>query len=470
MYKTIIGLEVHTELNTNSKIFSPAKNEYNLDSNINVCELDIALPGTLPIFNKEVLKKAILLAKIFKMQIADLVIFDRKHYFYPDLPKGYQITQHTLPIGINGIYKMLNDKNIRIHDIHIEEDTASLDHYDNYTLIDYNRSGVPLIEIVTEPDFEGVDEAISFLEDLRLILRNSNLSEADVTKGHIRCDVNISVKEENDDKLGTRVEIKNVNSFSNVRKVIEAESKRQIEVIKNGGTILQETRRYDEETNTTVLMRSKEDAIDYRYFVEPNIPIFKLSEEFVNSVENNFILPNDLLNKYTNTYNISLVNAKKIIKSNKLINYFEECLKLEMDPINTVNLITGPILEYLNKTELEIDMYCITPSELKTLVNINNNGDISTKQMKDIILKINDEKLSVQKYIKKYDIKQINNEEELTKIINNVLKQNEEKVKEYKNGNTNLIKFFIGKIMSETKGNCNPVKTNTILESILKGE
>lgn len=470
MYKLTVGLEIHTELNTNSKIFSPSKNEYNLDSNVNVSELDIALPGSMPVLNKEVINKSIKLAKIFNMNISELIIFDRKHYFYPDLPKGYQITQHTLPIGLNGTYKLLSEKEIRIHDIHIEEDTASLDHYDNYTLIDYNRSGVPLIEIVTEPDFESVDEAINFLEDLRLILRNNNLSEADVTKGHIRCDVNVSVRGEKEKNLGTRVEIKNVNSFSNVRKVIESEYKRQIELLESGKEVLQETRRYDEETNTTVLMRKKEDAIDYRYFVESNIPIFELPKEYIENTGNDYTLPNDLLSKYTKEYNISLVNAKKIIKSKELIDYFDKCLNLEIDAIKATNLITGPILEYLNKVNITIDKYILTPEELKELIRLNDEGELSSKQVKEIILNINEEKINLEKFIKKHNIKQISDEKELTKIIKEILNKNEEKVSEYKNGNEKIKKFFIGIIMKETKGKCNPIKTNEILDKLLKGE
>ena len=470
MYKLTVGLEIHTELNTNSKIFSPSKNEYNLDSNVNVSELDIALPGSMPVLNKEVINKSIKLAKIFNMNISELIIFDRKHYFYPDLPKGYQITQHTLPIGLNGTYKLLSEKEIRIHDIHIEEDTASLDHYDNYTLIDYNRSGVPLIEIVTEPDFESVDEVINFLEDLRLILRNNNLSEADVTKGHIRCDVNVSVRGEKEKNLGTRVEIKNVNSFSNVRKVIESEYKRQIELLESGKEVLQETRRYDEENNTTVLMRKKEDAIDYRYFVESNIPIFELTKEYIENTGNDYTLPNDLLSKYTKEYNISLVNAKKIIKSKELIDYFDKCLNLEIDAIKATNLITGPILEYLNKVNITIDKYILTPEELKELIRLNDEGELSSKQVKEIILNINEEKINLEKFIKKHNIKQISDEKELTKIIKEILNKNEEKVNEYKNGNEKIKKFFIGIIMKETKGKCNPIKTNEILDKLLKGE
>lgn len=467
MYKITVGLEVHTELNTKSKIFSPAKNSYDLNPNTNVSPIDIALPGTLPTLNKKVFEKAIKLGKIFNMIISELIIFDRKNYYYPDLPKGYQITQQTLPIAQHGKYKMLNGKEIRIHDIHIEEDTAGLDHFDGFTLIDYNRCGVPLLEIVTEPDFENL-EAVEFLEDLRLILKNADISEADITKGHIRCDVNVSVSKT--DTLGVKVEVKGVDSIANVKKVIEAESTRQIELLEKGEEILQETRRYDEKTNTTILMRTKEDAIDYRYFVEPNIPIFTLPKTFIDSIENDITLPNDLLNKYVNDYKIDLVNAKKIIKDNGLINYFETLINLDIDPTTAINLITGPISEYLNKKNINITNYYLKPTDLKTIIELNNNGDLSSKQMKEIILKINEEKIPVEKFIKKYNLVQINNEEELTSIINEVLENNKDKLELYKAGKTNTFNFFIGAVMKQTNGNCNPVKTRKILESILKGE
>ena len=234
--------------------------------------------------------------------------------------------------------------------------------------------------------------------------------------------------------------------------------------------VLQETRRYDEENDTTVLMRKKEDAIDYRYFVESNIPIFNLNEEFIENTGNDYTLPNDLLSKYTKEYNISLISAKKIIRSKELIDYFEKCLEVKIDPIKLTNLVTGPILEYLNKKEIDINNYSLTPEELKKLIDLNEKEEISSKQVKEIILNINEEQLSLEKYIKKHNIKQISNEQELTKIINEILEKNKEKIEEYKNGNSNIKKYFIGLIMKETKGKCNPIKTNEILEKLLRGE
>ena len=468
MYKLVVGLEIHTELNTNTKAFSSAKNSYSLEENIFVSPVDLAFPGTLPVFNLNVLEKAIKLVKILNMHLSTTVMFDRKNYFYPDLPKGYQITQETLPIGISGEYELLNGKVIGINNIHMEEDTASLDHYDKFTLMDYNRCGVPLIEIVTEPDFRNTEDVMSFLEDLRLILKNANISNADSTKGQIRVDVNVSVMEETDNDFGTRVELKNINSFNVVKKAIECEMNRQVSLLKNGYKIKQETRRYDEELNETVLLRSKEDSIDYRYFIDANIPSFTIPDSFIkSSIKDIPELPNELLKKYVNEYCIDEINAKKIIKDINLCKYFEKLVKNDIDPIMAINLITGPISEYLNKSYKKISEYTLKEEDLIKLIKLNENGNISSKQLKEIILNIDLENLSIEEFIKKHKMEQVNNTEDIIKIINIVLYNNKSKVNEYKEGKTNLYKYFIGEIMKESKGKINPVLANQELEKIL---
>lgn len=471
MYKTVIGLEIHTELNTESKIFSPAKNKYSLESNVYVKELDIALPGTLPFLNKEVLKKAIKLCKIYNMNIADKIIFDRKNYYYPDLPKGYQITQNTLPIGTNGYYEMINDKKIRIHDIHIEEDTASLTHYDDYTLINYNRSGIPLLEIVTEPDFNSVEEVMNFLEDLRFILKRSNISEAEVIKGQMRCDLNINLKDERDKFITPKVEVKNVNSFKNIKDAINVEVKRQIKALENNEKLYQETRRYNEKTNSTILMRTKEDAIDYRYFVESNIPIFKLDKNLINEVEEFNMMPNKTLKKYVEEYKLNLINSKKIVKDINLTNYFNECIKLNDKYMEDIlNLITGPILEYLNKTDLDINSYLLKPVDLVEIISLKEKGDISTNQVKEILLNINEENISLTEYINKHNMKQLNNEDEIIKIIKEIFNEHKEEIEKYKKGNKNMIGFFVGCVMKKTSGKVNPSITNKLIVDLLEKE
>ena len=282
-YKAVIGLEMHCEIKSNSKVFSNAKNDYNELPNCNVSEIDMAFPGILPVLNKECVRKALLASIVLGCKQPDYIYFDRKNYYYPDLPKGYQITQMHAPIGVDGkltIDVNGNEKEVLIHDIHLEEDSASLDHYSDATLIDYNRCGVPLLELVTEPCLNSAEEAVAFLETVRRIYQYCDISDADTTKGQIRCDVNVSIMDKDDTTLGTKVEMKNVNSFSNVYDTIVYEIERQSKLKDSGryDEVIQETRRFDEETGTTIRMRGKVDAVDYKYFVEPNIPKYRLDK------------------------------------------------------------------------------------------------------------------------------------------------------------------------------------------------
>ena len=286
-YDVTIGLEVHCELKSTTKVFSPSPNTYSEKPNTNISVIDLAFPGILPVVNKGVIEKALTVATALNCETPEYMIFDRKNYYYPDLPKGYQITQMHYPVGTNGyldIYVEDKVKRIYIHDTHLEEDTASLDHYDKYSLIDYNRCGVPLLETVTEPCMHSIDEALSFLESLKRLFLYTNVSDAKTELGQIRCDVNVSLAPKGSNKLGVKVEMKNINSFYNVKMALESEIKRQTELLNNGMKIEMETRRYDESTMQTVRMRSKEDAIDYKYFIEPNIPPIKLTDELKSEV------------------------------------------------------------------------------------------------------------------------------------------------------------------------------------------
>ena len=295
----VIGLEMHAEMKSTTKVFSKGENSYSDMSNSHVNKIDMAFPGILPLVNKECMDKALEMAIILNCKIPEYFIFDRKNYYYPDLPKGYQITQSTKPIGENGKLKIDVDgkeMEILIHDIHLEEDSASLDHYAYYSLIDYNRAGVPLLETVTEPCMHSKEEAVAFLDTMKNIFRYTGISDADSKLGQIRCDVNVSMMEKNSNVLGTKVEVKNVNNIQNVSNTIEYEIKRQTELILSGkkDEIVQETRRYDEATNTTIPMRSKVDAIDYKYFVEPNIPPIKITDSLISEIKNKIpILPNE---------------------------------------------------------------------------------------------------------------------------------------------------------------------------------
>lgn len=468
-YKVSIGLEMHCEFKSKSKVFSNALNEYSEIPNINVNAIDMAFPGILPTVNKECVRKSILMAMILNCQIPEYLYFDRKNYYYPDLPKGYQITQMNNPIGINGNLTIEcngEEKNILIHDIHLEEDTASLDHYSDATLINYNRAGVPLLELVTEPCLSSADEAVAFLEEVRRIYQYADISDADIKKGQIRCDVNVSISD--NDELGTRVEVKNVNSIANVYETINYEIKRQSELKDLGryDEVLQETRRFDEETGTTIRMRSKEDAIDYKYFVEPNIPKFKITEEWKEEIKKNIpMLPRERKHMYINEYKLSEYDANIIIKNKNYAEYYEECVNLGMDKKQVANWLIVQIIAYLKQEDITLKDFYLKPNLLKQILSELEKGNISSKQAKEIFNKSLDSKKEPKEFIK--DNTQISDKEELVTIIENILNNNLKQIEEYKNGKTNLFDYFVGQVMKETKGKANPVMTKEILKDKL---
>ena len=473
MYKAVIGLEVHCELKSNSKNFSSAKNTYSSYPNSNVTTVDMGFPGILPVANKEAFKKALKMALAFHCETPDIVTFDRKNYFYPDLPKGYQITQMKKPVGVNG-YVMINvdgvDKKVLIHDTHLEEDTASLDHFTNYSLIDYNRAGVPLLETVTEPCLSSSKEAIAFLEALRSMFLYCDTSEARSDRGQIRCDVNVSLMKEGDTELGTRVEMKNINSFNNVKDAIECEIRRQTEVLENGGTILQETRRYDDTDMCTYPMRSKEDAVDYKYFTEPNIPPIKITQDWIEEIKSEIpMLPFERMNLYMNEYGLSRYDATILVKEKEISEYFEETLKEGADPKLASNWITSIILGHLNKEEIKITEIFITPKMLKELIDMVSSGKISSKQAKEVLYKALEEKKEPKMIVKESGIKQIGSDDEIKKIVDEVLSEHPEAKEQYQNGRTNIVDFLVGQVMKKTRGQANPAITMKLIKEEMEG-
>ncbi len=369
-YITKIGLEMHCEVSeTKTKVFSSARNEFTDVPNSNVRPLDMAFPGTLPRINKEAVRLALMASMILKCKQPEYMYFERKNYYYPDLPKGFQLTQETkpIPVGIYGEveFEYNNEiKKIRINNVHLEEDAASLDHFFTTSNIDYNRCGVPLLELVTEPDIHSADEAIAFLEHMRSIYRYAGISEADSKKGQIRCDVNVSImddtKDENDpSNWGTKVEIKNVNSFGGVRDAINYEIKRQTELKESGkyDEMLQQTRRWDEESGTTIYMRSKVDAIDYKYFVEPNIPKYKISDSWLEEIRKS--IPELALERKQRYVSLGLseYDANVLVKDKDVSDYFDECLKLGLDAKTATNWVTVQIVGELNKDDSNIKDY-----------------------------------------------------------------------------------------------------------------
>lgn len=460
MYKVVIGLEVHCELETKSKNFSPAPNMFTESHNINVATVDLGLPGILPVANKEAARRALFTAMALHCETPDEVIFDRKNYYYPDLPKGYQITQNTKPMGINGYLDILVNghiKRVDIHDLHLEEDTASLEHYPKYSLIDYNRSGIPLMEIVTEPCMENADEAVTFLEDLRDVFLYLGVSEARSNYGQMRCDVNISLMKDTDTELGTKVEMKNINAFNNVRAAIEYEIKRQSEILNRGEKVVQETRRIAED-GKTYSMREKVDAVDYKYFIEPNIPSTPITDDFLYELKSELPeLKLDRYFKYIEKYNISEYDATILSKERSVADYFESVISSGCDVSLAVNFVTTTILSTINKLDIKIDELFITPDMLSGVINYVASGKMSLDAAKKLLYKAIDEKVDPNELIKKESLVQINDKDELLTLIRSCMDENLEVVRQYvEDGNMSAGNFFIGQVMKKSNRQANP--------------
>lgn len=472
-YKVVIGLEMHCELKSNSKVFSDAKNSYNQLPNDNVRPIDMAFPGTLPVVNKKCVKDALKMSLVLNCKQPEYMYFDRKNYYYPDLPKGYQITQMESPVGINGEITIECNKKlipVQIHDIHLEEDAASLDHYFGTSCIDYNRAGVPLLELVTEPCLSSAEEAVAFLETMRSIYKFCDISEGDTKKGQIRCDVNVSIMDPDATEFGTRVEIKNINSFGGVRDAINYEIARQSKLKSEGryDEVEQETRRWDEESQSTIRMRSKVDAIDYKYFVDPNIPKYKISKEWLEEIRKEIPeLPLECKKKYMEEYGLSEYDASVIIKEKEYVDYYEECLRLGIDSKVASNWLTTQILGEMNHEELSLKEFYFTPSRLKQLTDALENKTISSKQAKEIFYKSCTEKKEPKSYMDA-GMAQISDETVLKEIIEKIMENSPTQIEQYKNGKTNLFDYFVGQVMKETRGKANPVLTKELIMKYLE--
>ena len=475
-YIAMIGLEMHCEISeTKSKVFSSAENSYKSTPNVNVRPLDMGFPGTLPVVNKEAVKMALMASMMLGCSQPEYMYFERKNYYYPDMPKNYQITQETKPIPV-GIFGKLDYecngkvKSVRINNIHLEEDAASQDHYGRYSTIDYNRSCVPLLELVTEPDFRSADEAVAFLEAMRSIYQYAGISEADSKKGQIRCDVNVSIMEADKDpsdpkNWGIKVETKNVNSFSGVRDAINYEIQRQIE-LKEDGTyddMEQQTRRWDEESMSTIYMRSKVDAIDYRYFVEPNIPKYKLSKEWLDEIRKSIPrLALERKSEYINNYGLSDYDATILVKEKAVSDFFEETIKLGSDPKIASNWVTSVLLGHLNKNDLKIEDIYMTPKMLNDLIKMVNEGKISSKQSKEIFYKVLSDKKEPKVLVEELGMKQIGDDNTIRELVCKVLDEHLDLIEEHRKGR-NVFDFFVGQVMKATRGQANPSMTAKII-------
>lgn len=462
--KPTIGIEVHVELKSLSKVFSNSKNNFNDPVNTNVNVIDLAYPGSLPRLNKEVINMAIKACLALNCDVTRLMHFDRKNYFYADLPKGFQITQQDTPIGTNGYIEIENGKKIRIERLHIEEDTCKSIH-SKETLLNFNRAGVPLLEIVSKPDIHSGLEAVQYVEKLRETLLYLGISDVKIEEGSMRCDVNVSVSD--NDTLGTKCEVKNIGSISNVKTAIDYEVSRQTELLKNGEIIKEQTRRYDDKTKTTILMRYKETGNDYRYFPEPDIPYFEITDEWIREIEKQMpILTDELKEKYEKL-NINPQNIQTLISNRSLCMFLESVID-SVDAVIASNILTSDIAGYLNKNIVSIEDTKLTKEKFIELINMLKNEQLSSKQAKQIIPYLLETDKSISSLIEELGLVQITDNTKLQEIINNVLNNNQESVNDYKNGHENALKYLMGQIMKESKGQANPKLVNELLIENLK--
>lgn len=462
-FEPVIGIEVHVELSTDNKMFSMAPVNFNDAPNTNVNEVDLGMPGALPTVNAQGVEYGIKLANALNCNIEKDLIFDRKHYFYYDNAKGYQITQHQKPIGQNGYIELLNGKKIEIKEIHLEEDTAKTTNVDDGALIDFNRGSVPLIEIVSGTNITNAKEASEYLELLKVIVQNLNVSDAKMEEGSLRVDVNVSIRPKGYDKFNTKVEIKNINSFSNVVRAIDFEINRQSELYLKNETLKQETRGFDDKKRITVLQRVKETKDDYFYIPETDIFPIEISDEFVtNSIDKNFKTPFEKFNEYKELLKDESL-AKYFILNNKIAQYFEASNANCNDSLLLANMIKSEIISVLEKNNLEINNDLLTPSRLCNLINNVSCGKISTSQAKKLIGFIIKENKDVDVLIKEKQMEQISDPNVLLPIINEVLDNNEQSIIDFKNGKDRALKALMGQCMKVTKGKANPKILNQLV-------
>lgn len=465
-FETVIGIEIHCELKTKTKMFSSAPVSFNEVANTCVNEIDLGHPGVLPCVNEEAVRMSLKACKALGLQIEPLIRFDRKNYYYSDLPKGFQITQQFHPIGENGYIDIEVEgetRRIGITRLHMEEDTAKQFHYDFGTMIDYNRAGTPLVEIVSEPDMRNGKEAAAYVEKLRSILYYLDVSDVKMEEGSMRCDVNISLRPLGTSEYGVKCEIKNLNSISNVQKAIEFEIARQSSILLSGGVVKQETRRYDEAKKETVSMRSKEGSVDYKYFPEPNIFPIQLSPSFIEDTFNQMPeLPDQKLERLIKVNGLSAIEANQLISDKALVNYFDEVMQYTNNAKAVCNWILVELLAALNKANKSMSDNTLKAEYLGDMIKLIEEGQISGKQAKAVFEAML-EGHEPKQYVKEHNMVQLSDTTALMALINETLSENEQSIIDYKAGKDNALKYLVGQIMKKSRGQANPVVTNKLL-------
>ncbi len=472
-YEVVIGLEVHAQLKTKSKIFAPDGTEFGQEPNSQTSPITLGMPGVLPVLNKEVVNMGILTGLALNCEIPERCKFDRKQYFYPDLPKGYQISQYDEPICVNG-YLEVAGKKIGITRAHLEEDAGKLVHAgadglagSSYSLVDLNRAGTPLLEIVSEPDMRSSAEARAYMEELRNIVRYIGVCDGNLEEGSMRSDANISIMPKGSDKFGTRAEIKNVNSFSALQRAIEFEIDRQIDIVEEGGQVVQETRLWDDNSKETRSMRGKEDAHDYRYFPEPDLKPLVISREWVKEIQDKMPeLPAQKRARYQGL-GLSEYDANVVVEQMELALFFDRVLELGANAKTAVNFIMGEIAAYLKEEKLELAETKLTPENLAELISLIEKGTISNNIGKQIIIEMMQTGKAASKIVEEKGLSQISDEGAIKEIVQKVVDANPNQVAAYKGGKVQLFGFFVGQVMKETKGRANPKTVNDLLKSIL---
>ena len=479
-FEAVIGLEVHSQLLTKTKMFCSCPNIFGMEPNTAVCPVCLALPGALPVINIEAVRLAVKAALALNININKKSLFARKNYFYPDLPKGYQISQYLNPVSSNGYLdigtedaskKNKINKRIRINRLHIEEDAGKLIHIGNRSYVDLNRAGTPLVEIVSEPDISSAAEASAYLKSLREILVYLEVSDGNMEEGSFRCDANVSVKRKGDAELGTRAEIKNVNSFKFVEKAIEYEIERQIDLILNGGKVIQETRLYDSKENITRSMRGKEEAHDYRYFEAPDLPPLVLSEEFINEIKNSIKeLPAEKRRRYVSEYKLTEYDAEVLTQDKDMADYFEDLIKENSGRIEIKKLANWVINELLSELKLKEsrERRPVDAQNFLELITAVESGSINRNTGKIVLAEMLSSSKSASEIVKEKNLAQVSDDKGLEAIVKQVAAENQKEFTDLAGGKDKLFGFFVGEIMKKTKGKANPKKANEILRKYIE--
>lgn len=472
-FETTIGLEVHVELKTKTKMFSPSPVEFGDDPNTNTNVIDFAMPGVLPKVNKQAYRYGIMVASALNAEIARDTHFDRKNYFYPDNPKAYQITQFEKPLGTNGWVEIEvngEKKKIGIAELHVEEDAGKNTHSDDgYSYVDLNRQGTPLIEIVSKPDIASPDEAYAYLEKLRQIVQFTGASDVKMEEGSMRVDTNISIRPIGQDQYGTKTELKNLNSFNFVRSGLAYEEKRQSEVLLSGGTVRSETRRYDDATGQTYLMRVKEGSDDYRYFPEPDIPPFHIDDDWIKEIQASIPeMPDKRRKRYVQAFGLPEYDANVLTTTKEMSDFFDAAVAQKADPKQVSNWLMGEVNAYLNDQKLDLQETKLTPENLAGMIQLISDGTISSKIAKKVFKEIITNGTNPKQYVEDKGMVQLSDPAKLTPIVTGILDSNQQSIDDFKNGKDRAVGFLVGQIMKQTHGQANPKVVNQILMTELK--